>query len=173
MSSLASGAQRPVRPKLWSSSADQLSVARADDLAQTSPAAVLASPPSPTLHTRVGLSYQARVPSLAPPATVLSTAVEGEAVWQPSKAPNDAAVESYLSAVQDLFADRPDDFDEETALLFLHRCDYNTGLALALVQPHAIASRDSDQLPADAGAASPSLDLSPPSSEDSESESRR
>ena len=94
-------------------------------------------------------------------------------MWQPSKAPNSATVESYLSAVQDLFADRPDDFDEEVALLFLHRCGYSTSLALSLIQPHTFSRGDggSDATAAVDGAASPPSDLSPASSSASEASS--
>ena len=176
---------RASRPKLWTSSAKQAQQS-ADPAGLTQPTvsatsgqsesvlpSVPTSPPSPPFHTRVGLNFQARLPPLSlpspPAASAAPSSVDGEAVWQPSKAPSDATVESYLSAVQDLFAERPDDFDEETALLFLHRCNYNTQLALALVQPHALG-RDTD-MPAMEGAASPPSDLSPATSDDSELES--
>ena len=151
------------RPKLWISP-----VSGALPVAPT-------SPPSPPFHTRIGLHFQARLPNPTqpspPPASASSSSsfVDGEPVWQPSRAPNDAALDSYLSAVQDLFADRPDDYDEETALLFLHRCNYNAQLALSLLQPHSLA-RDTDQAAME-GAASPPSDLSPASSDDSELES--
>ena len=176
---------RPSRPKLWSSPTKQVQPPDPTDLTQLSTAAVQinaaqplqhTSPPSSPLHTRVGLDFQAHLPSLTQPSPAPTSALspttspfDGEPVWQPSRAPSDATVESYLSAVQDLFADRPDDYDEETALLFLHRCNYNTSLALALIQPHAL-SRDTE-LPATEGAASPPSDLSPATSDDSELES--
>ena len=174
---------RASKPKLWTSPVKQPQQP-ADVVDFTQPAVSATefendqpiSSPSLLFHTRVGFDFQARLPSpsqLPLPAispnqspSLSSSPIDGEPVWQPSKAASDATVESYLSAVQDLFADRPDDYDEETALLFLHRCNYNAPLALALLQPHALG-RDAE-LPAVEGVASPPSDLSPATSDESE-----
>ena len=177
---------RAGRPKLWSDLGkpaaqqpldivDLTSQSSADDAvtdADDSPANPT-SLPSPPFHTRIGLDFQARLPPLAqppPPPASSSSPFDGEPVWQPSLAPSAATVDAYLASVQDLFAERPDDFDEETALLFLHRCHYNTQLALSLVQPHAL-SREAEPPAAVEGGASPPSDVSPASSEESSAES--
>ena len=46
-------------------------------------------------------------------------------------------LDAYLESVQGLFQEQPDDFDEENALLLLHRCDYDASLALSLLQPRS------------------------------------
>ena len=51
-------------------------------------------------------------------------------------------MEGYLESVQALFQEQPDDYDEETALLFLHRCNYDAALALSLLQPGSSAAAD-------------------------------
>ena len=65
-------------------------------------------------------------------------------MWLSYRAADPVKVDGYLRAVDALFYRSCEHFDEERALVLLHRCNYDTTAAIELVQPWAKVEEDDE-----------------------------